>query len=114
MGQVMTIQDISKQTAAVILEISEVIAQIKEITSTIALAIEEESIETQRISYSIEQTSLEPQESSAGFFEKKETSKQIEQIEKSAHQVLAAAHDLSEQSEILHREIDMFLRLIKK
>lgn len=110
-AQIKGIQDSTKDTVSAIQSIGETIESMQEISSTIAAAVEEQGATTQDIANNIDQAAK-------GTVE---VSKNIATVNKSAleagssgNELLGAANQLTQQSELLSVEVDKFLLQVRE
>ncbi len=109
-NQIGGIQDATHDAVAAIGSIGGTIGRMSEIASTIAAAVEEQGAATQEIARNVEQASSGTTEVSANIAN---VSQGAEQTGQSASEMLAAAGELSRQSEALRGEVDNFLAQIR-
>ncbi|MDR7037029.1 MULTISPECIES: methyl-accepting chemotaxis protein [Methylobacterium] len=105
-AQIATIQDATRDTVSAIGEISDTIGTVHQIALGVAAAVEEQQVATQEIARSVN-------DAARGTQAVTETMAQVQRVAlqagSGATQVLAAAGDLSRQSETLGREVDGFV-----
>ncbi len=101
-----SIQGATGDTVSAISSIGSKIREINAISTTIAAAVEEQSVATQEIANNVKQASDSTQQvlSHAG-----EVSRASNETGESATQMIAATGELSRQSELLRGEVDKFL-----
>ncbi|HUN47124.1 MAG TPA: methyl-accepting chemotaxis protein [Stellaceae bacterium] len=108
--QIAEIQSSTGETVSAIQSITGTIGQINEISSAIASAVQEQSAATQEISGNVQQAARGTQEISGNIGG---VSQAASETGAAASQVLAAAGDLSLQSEKLRVEVNSFLAGIR-
>lgn len=101
-----SIQGATGETVNVIKVIGRTIDEINQISTTIAAAVEEQSVSTQDIANNVQQAAQSTEEVSRNASDVTTTSKETGE---SANQMMAATTELSRQSEVLRREVDKFL-----
>lgn len=100
------IQGATTETVGVIKTIGHTIGEINEIATTIAAAVEEQSVSTQDIAKNVHQAATSTEAVSRNANDVNVTSRETGE---SAHQMMAATSELSRQSEVLRREVDKFI-----
>jgi len=109
--QIGGIQNATEDAVAAIGSIGGTIDQMNEIASTIAAAVEEQGAATQEIARNVEQAAAGTNEVSSNITGVNEAATNTGQ---SADELLSAATELSQQSELLRVEVDGFLNNIRK
>ncbi len=109
-GQITGVQSATQSAVDAIKTIGKTIGEINGIASTIASAVEEQSAATKEIARNVEQASTGTQEVSANITG---VSQAANDTGSAAHQVLASARDLANQSEALKSLVGAFLSDIK-
>jgi len=109
-GQVQAIQAATNNAAQAILQITNTINRVNEISTAIASAVEEQAAATQEISRNIQQASVGTTEVSANIGGVSEAARDTG---RSASQVLGSASNLDQNSAQLRAEVDAFLRKIR-
>lgn len=104
------IQGATGQTVSAIGNIGTKIREINEISTTIAAAVEEQSVATREIAGNVQQAAESSDQvlSHAG-----EVSRASSETGESATQMVAATTELSNQSELLRNEVDKFLAVVR-
>jgi methyl-accepting chemotaxis protein len=108
--QVASIQASSNQAVSAINEISGTIRQMNKVASAIASAVEEQGSATQEIARNVQEASFGATEISSNVSGVKQAAGDTGAA---AQQVLQASNELSEQSELLRRQVERFLHDIK-
>ena len=106
-----SIQTATGETVGAIKIIGSKIHEINEISTTIAAAVEEQSVSTQEIANNVQQAARGTQEVARNASEVAASSRDTGE---SAHQMVAATSELSNQSEVLRKQVDQFLAGIRK
>lgn len=109
-AQISGIQGATQEAVGAIQGISKTIAKINEIAAAIAAAVEQQGTAIQEIARNVSQASTGTQEVSTNIASVSQIAAEAGQA--SGH-VLAAARDLSNQSEMLRNEVDKFLKTIR-
>ena len=109
-SQIGGIQGATQDAVQAIASIGSIINQMNEISSTIAAAVEEQGAATQEIARNVEQASTGTTEVSTNIQRVKTAS---EDSTHAAHEITAAAGELSRQSETLRSEVTHFLSEIR-
>ncbi|GIK96166.1 MAG: hypothetical protein BroJett029_03750 [Alphaproteobacteria bacterium] len=109
-GQISGIQQATRGAVEAIQSIGKTIAEIDEIATTIASAVEQQGAATQEIARNVQQASAGTSEVSANI---SGVSEAAASTGAAAEQVLAAAGELSKQSELLRSKVETFLTDIK-
>jgi methyl-accepting chemotaxis protein len=109
-GQVQAIQSAVGAAAQAILQITNTINRVNEISTAIASAVEEQAAATQEISRNVQQASAGTSQVSTNIGSVSEAARQTG---RSASQVLGSASDLTQSSTQLRGEVDGFLRKIR-
>ena len=110
-AQIGGIQGATQDAVAAIGSIGGTIAQMNEIASTIAAAVEEQGAATQEIARNVEQAAAGTNEVSSNIAGVNQAATDTGH---SAGELLSAATELSQQSEMLRGEVDKFLANIRK
>ncbi|MCL2474154.1 MAG: methyl-accepting chemotaxis protein [Alphaproteobacteria bacterium] len=105
-GQISAIQGETDNAVSAMNSISEVIEQIKEISSNIAAAVEEQGAATKEIARNIQQASLGTHDVSVNI---SKTTQTAQQAGSTAVEVSATAEELSRYAEELRSHVDKFL-----
>ena len=108
--QVSGIQGATTTAASAIKDIAAVVDQMNEITTAIASAIEEQSAATSEISKNVEQASNGTEGVSQNIGS---VTRAAAETGASANEVLTAATALADQSDILSREVDSFIKNVR-
>jgi len=107
--QILEIQDATTQSAEAIHAITDVMTEVREITTAIAAAVEEQNSATDEIARNVQQAA----NGTAMVTDNVATvTTAAAEASLSAGQVLQSSNDLAEQSALLRREIDQFLRAV--
>ena len=112
--QIASIQEATRQAVAANHEISETIAQVNEISTTIASAVEEQSTATLEIARNVEEAATGTTDVSSSIILVRDAT---DETQKAAEKVMEASEDLSKQGVVLHQlrdEMHEFLETIKK
>ncbi len=109
-GQITGIQAATREAVTAIQSISKTIAQINEIASGIASAVEQQGAATQEIARNVQQAAAGTSEVSSNITG---VSEAAGATGAAAEQVQTAAGELSQQSEILREKVETFLAEIK-
>jgi methyl-accepting chemotaxis protein len=109
-GQIAGIQGATRESVAAIEGITKTISEINEISTTIASAVEEQGAVTQEIARNVQQAAQGTQEVSENIAG---VSQAAAETGTAATQMLAAAKDLSKQSESLRGEVNKFLTEVR-
>jgi methyl-accepting chemotaxis protein len=109
-AQVSEVQGATRQAVDAIRGIGKTIAEISEIASSIASAVEEQGAATSEIARNVQQASMGTQEVSANIGG---VTQATAEAGAAASQVLEAAGELSHQSEMLRSEVDKFVARIR-
>lgn len=105
-GQVRAMQDATNASAQAIVEITETINRVKEISAVIATSVEEQGTATQEISSNIQQASQGAIEVSSNISGVTEAA---QQTSAGSTQVLGAALELAANNARLRQEVEAFL-----
>ncbi len=105
-GQINGVQQATLDAVSAIQAIGQTIAEINEIAATIAAAVEEQGAATQEIARNVQQAAAGTQDIAG-------VSEAASSTGAAAGQVLSAAGELTDQSEILRRKVESFLAEIK-
>ncbi len=105
-----SIQGATGHTVAAIGSIGSKIREINEISTTIAAAVEQQSLATQEIANNVRQASDSTQQV---LSHASEVSRASSETGESATQMIAATGELSHQSEMLRSEVDKFLSSVR-
>lgn len=105
------IQNATIDAAKGIKEITRVVADVNEISTTIAAAIEEQDLATQEIARNAEQASATTRDVSANV---KEIAKAASRTGSSSKHVLQASEVLSREAELLKSEADRFVAVVRE
>jgi methyl-accepting chemotaxis protein len=108
-SQIGAIQTATSESVVAIENITKTIAEISQISTVIASAVEEQGAATQEISRSVQQAAQGTQEVSSNIAGVTSASAETG---KAAQSVLEVAGDLSKQSEMLRTEVEKFLKMI--
>ena len=108
--QIETMQSMTSGTATAIEDIVSTINKVDEVIGTIASAMEEQNAATQEISHNVQQASAGAQEITSNVNGVSEAAGSTGQ---SAHFVLEATRNLSDQSDSLRQKIDSFLAAVR-
>jgi methyl-accepting chemotaxis protein len=108
--QIGGIQQATSEAVRAIQSIGQIIGQINDITTTIAAAVEEQGAATQEIARNVQQAAVGTQEVNTNIAG---VSQAANMTGAAADQVLAAAGELSMQSETLRGKVETFLAAIK-
>jgi methyl-accepting chemotaxis protein len=109
-GQIASVQTETKNAVEAIRAISQIIDRVKDISSSIAAAVEEQGTATKEISNNIQQASQGTHEVSTNVVAVTEAATQTGVA---AEQVLATASELAQNAEVLRKEVDSFLANIR-
>ncbi len=109
-GQIVSVQQISQQSADAIQAICTVIEEMDRISSAISAAIQEQSAATQEISRNATEASKGTQEVSSNISSVNDAANSTGA---SSHQVLSAAQELAQQANKLKTEFDTFVEAIQ-
>lgn len=109
-NQISSIQTSSIEAVAAIKEITGTITAINEIATSIASAVEEQSIATQEIARNVQQAAIGTGEIATNI---SGVTQAAGDTGAAAHQVLAASGELSKQSETMRGQVETFLMNIK-
>lgn len=109
-GQIREIQEATANSAAAIGSITTIISRVREISTTIASAIEEQGAATLEISRNVQQAALATQETSTNITGVTEAA---EQTGTAAGEVLGAARELSKNGVHLQDQVSEFLRTVR-
>ena len=109
-SQIGGIQSATKDSVDAIQEITKTIGQISEISTAIAAAVEEQGAATQEIARNVEQAAAGTSEVSSNITG---VTQSAGESGAAAGQVLSAANELSEQSELLKTEVDKFMAQVR-
>ncbi len=109
-SQIAESQQATSDVVAAISDIAETIVNINNMTATIAVAVEQQKSATQEISSSIQQASLGTQEVSSNITQATEAVNEVGNI---TEKVLNSSEKMSQQSESLKNEVQVFLEKIK-
>lgn len=109
-AQIGAMQSATTGAVTAIKTIGETIAQINDITTTIASAVEEQGAATQEIARNVQQAAIGTEDVSANIVD---VTKAAGVTGQSAKQVLESAEQLSKQAETLRREVEQFLTRIQ-
>ena len=109
-AQISGIQSATQEAVAGIAGIGKTIAEIEEVASGIASAVEQQGAATQEIARNVEQAAAGTQEVSANIGG---VSQAANETGTAAGQIYSAASELSQQSEALRAEVDMFLTKVR-
>ncbi|MQP67928.1 HAMP domain-containing protein [Niveispirillum sp. SYP-B3756] len=109
-ARINSIQQATNSAVSATLEITRTIAEINEIATTIAAAVEEQDAATREIARNVQQAAVGTQEISSNISGVQETAQSTSQ---SAGNVLDAAGTLSREAETLRREVDGFIQRIR-
>jgi methyl-accepting chemotaxis protein len=107
--QILEVQSAATGAAEAIAAIVRTITDIDDISSTVAVAVEQQAAATTEIARSIEQAACGTQEVSSNITE---VSEAAHQAGSTAHEVLSAASELNRQADELRREVEGFLAAI--
>lgn len=110
-GQITGIQGATRSSVEAIEGIFNRIAEIDQISTTIASAIEEQGAATQEIARNVEQAAAGTQEVSSNILGVTKAAGETGQV---SSQVLNASRELTSQADRLRAEVDGFLRDVKK
>lgn len=105
-----SVQAETKESVAAIEGISKIIAQISEVSTTIAAAMEEQTSATKEISRNVQEASSGTNEVTSNITG---VSSAAQESGKAANEVLATARRLAEQSQSMKGEVESFLRDIR-
>ena len=108
--QIQAVQGISNDAATAIGEIAKIIEQVEEIATTIASAVEEQGAATGEIARNVQQAAAGTTEVSSNIVD---VTQAAGQTGAAATQVLGAASELSQQSEMLKTKVETFLAEIR-
>ncbi|CAA7626161.1 Methyl-accepting chemotaxis protein [Candidatus Terasakiella magnetica] len=108
-SQIQEVQGAAQQAADAIAAIVVTINGIDETSAVVALAVEQQSAATSEIARNIEQAATGTSEVSTNI---SDVSDAAHSAGNTAHEVLAAASDLSNQASALRHEVEVFLRAI--
>ena len=103
-------RDAIHQTTESVREIANVVQKVDEIATAIAAAMEEQTAATKEISHSIQRTAQNTAQVSSAV---SDMSQAAQQTGTAAKEMKQSSSDLTEQSGVLHREIDNFISEIK-
>ena len=109
-AQIAGMQSATGQAVGAIKAIAETIGRIDQISSTIAAAVEEQGAATQEIARSVQQSAGGAREVSDNVAV---VSKSIDEAGRMAGGLLEAASELSEQAELMNREVGNFLERVR-
>ena len=109
-GQVRAMEDATNASAQAIVEITETINRVKEISAVIATSVEEQGAATQEISSNIQQASQGTIEVSSNISAVTEAA---QQTSSGSTQVLGAASELASSSARLRQEVESFLSEVR-
>lgn len=109
-AQIGEVQGATRSSVGAIEDIFSTIAQINEISTTIAAAVEEQTVATSEIARNLEQAAMGTQEVSSNIGSVSEAARETGHV---STQVLEAAKTLAAQSVALRTEVDGFLLDIK-
>ena len=109
-AQIAAVQTATQNTVGAIEGVGQTITTINEIASTIAAAIEEQDATTSEITRNIQQAARGTEMVSGNIVEVKQAATQTGAA---ASQVLNASRELSQQSETLRRDVEIFLANIR-
>ena len=109
-NQVSGIQLATQEAVEAISSIGATINRVNEITSAIAAAVEEQGAATQEIARNVEQAAAGTGEVSHNI---SSVNQAASETGASAEQLLNSASELSDQADVLHREVDRFLTNIR-
>ncbi|TWB35138.1 methyl-accepting chemotaxis protein [Nitrospirillum pindoramense] len=109
-AQIMAVQQVSSRTASAIQAIGTVIEEVNGISTSIAAAMEQQGASTTEISRNVGQAATGTQGVADALGA---VTQAAGQAGAAATQVLGAAHDLSEQSDVLQAHVSRFLAAIK-
>ena len=109
-GQIGGIQVATKEAVTAIQEIGATIGEIDEIATTIASAVEEQGAATQEIARNVEQAAAGTQDVTSNISGITEAANDTGAA---SNQVLQSAGALSDQSELLRREVDTFVDRVR-
>jgi methyl-accepting chemotaxis protein len=108
--QIAGMQSATGEAVSAIQAIAETIGKIDQIAATIAAAVEEQGAATQEISRSIQQAAGGAREVSDNV---SVVAKSVDETGRMAKDVLGAASELSQQAEIMRREVGNFLERVR-
>jgi methyl-accepting chemotaxis protein len=108
--QIVGMQNATGEAVSAIQAIAETIGKIDQIAATIAAAVEEQGAATQEISRSIQQAAGGAREVSDNV---SVVAKSVDETGRMAKDVLGAASELSQQAEIMRREVGNFLERVR-
>ena len=108
--QITGVQSATQEAVESISNIGRIIGEISEIAGTIASAVEEQGAATQEISRNVQQAAQGTKEVSSNITG---VSQAAGETGAASAQVLSAAGTLSEQSELLRKEVDTFLNEVR-
>jgi len=109
-GQIGAIQQTTQGVVTAIADIGGTIGRINDITTAIAAAIEEQGAATNEISRNVQQAASGTQEVTTSIVQ---VTHAAGEAGSAAGQVLSAAGDLSQQAELMRRDVEKFLSDIK-
>ncbi len=109
--QITGIQNATDTAAESIGKVNGTIEKINEITSSIAAAVEEQGAATQEISRSVQEAAMATSEVTTTI---NQVTSGVEETGRSAADVLGAASELSQQSEMLNTQVDNFIQEIRE
>jgi methyl-accepting chemotaxis protein len=105
-----SIQQATNNAVSATLEITRTIAEINEISTTIAAAVEEQDAATREIARNVQQAAVGTQEISSNISGVQQTAQETSQ---SAGNVLDAAGTLSREAETLRSEVNKFIQRVR-
>ena len=110
-AQIGGIQGATQEAVNAIESIGSIINQMSEISATIASAVEEQGAATQEIARNVEQAAQGTTEVASTI---QQVNEAADETGKSATDMLSASGELSQQAELLRKEVDKFLNQIRK
>ncbi len=109
-GHIGGIQNATTSAAGAIKQIAKTIDEMNEIASAVAASVEQQAAATSEISRNVEQTSAGTQEVSRNIVQVTEAASETSA---SASEVLSASSDLAEQSDVLRKEVESFIKTVQ-
>lgn len=109
-AKIAEMQSATNQSVSAIQIITDTIAQISEINTAVASAVEEQGSATQEIARNVQEAAKGTQEVSSSI---SNVTQVVSETGAAANQVLSAAEELSRQSEKLQSEVDGFLQKMR-
>ena len=109
-SQINAVQTQTAQSVDAIRSVSDVIKEINEISSTIAVAVEQQGAATQEIAMNVDQASSGTKEVSTSILQVQESS---EKAEIAAHELLSVSDNLATESDVLRTQVSKFLQKVQ-